>query len=270
MKKIVVGMLVFTLLFIPILSAIGTNNQKIGLEKLIINNYTKENVSDEIISARLYPAAAFVGVNIDVTNTGTEIIENVDWNFRTKAAIFGTGFLIKEKIRKGMIEEIQPGETKTIKFRPFNAIAPSPIGFGNLYLNSTVQSSDIFVRTQQRAMLLLLFLVDFKDTYIDIPPPEAYSMYQNGTFDLIIDVVGLGIYQAGHLPAAVNYVWADGTLNDMIPTLDKNSTYLVYCHTDPPSTASAQALVNAGIKNTYRLEGNYRAWVDAGYPVEIS
>jgi rhodanese-related sulfurtransferase len=96
----------------------------------------------------------------------------------------------------------------------------------------------------------------------------AYSLWQNGTFDLIIDVVGLDIYEQGHLPGAVNWVWADGTLQEMIPTLDKNGTYLVYCHTDPPSTASAQALINADIEDVYRLEGNYRAWVDAGYPIE--
>jgi len=91
---------------------------------------------------------------------------------------------------------------------------------------------------------------------------------QDNEFDLVIDVVGLDIYSLGHLPGAVNYVWADGTLNSKIPTLDPNWTYLVYCHTDPPSTASAQALVDAGIKDVYRLEGNYRAWVNAGYPVE--
>jgi rhodanese-related sulfurtransferase len=103
---------------------------------------------------------------------------------------------------------------------------------------------------------------------MDILPSEAYIKWQNNEFDLIIDVVGLNIYSLGHLPGAVNYVWADGTLNSTIPTLDKNLTYLVYCHTDPPSTASAQAMVNAGFKHIYRLEGNYKAWKDSGYPTE--
>jgi len=270
MKKIFVSTLVITLLFVPALSVIGTVNQQNELEKIEINNYINTNDPEELISANIYPAPNFIGVNLDVTNTGMEILENVEWSFRTKAAIFGTGLLVKEKIRKGVIEEIQPGETITIRFRPLKSNTSSPIGFGNLYLNTSVQSSDVLIRTQQRARLLLLFLINFKNTYMDIQPSEAYSMYLNGTFDLIIDVVGLGIYQLGHLPGAANYVWADGTLNKMIPTLDKNLTYLVYCHTDPPSTASAQSLVNAGIKNTYRLEGNYRAWVDAGYPVETS
>jgi 3-mercaptopyruvate sulfurtransferase SseA len=32
--------------------------------------------------------------------------------------------------------------------------------------------------------------------------------------------------------------------------------------------AGAQKLVDSGFTNVYRLEGNYAAWVDAGYPVE--
>jgi len=266
MKKIILSTLLFALLLIPVFSAIGINYQQIALEKQ--NNIFNTDVSEEDISAIIYSAPGFFGLNLDVTNTGMDIVEDVEWSLRTKAAISGTGLLINEKLRKGMIEQIQPGETVTIKFRPFKITAPSPIGIGNLYLNASMQWSDVSIRIQQKAMLLLFFIMDYKDTYMDISPTEAYSMYLNGTFDLIIDVVGLGIYQGGHLPGAVNYVWADGTLNDMIPTLDKNGTYLVYCHTDPPSTASAQALINAGIKNTYRLEGNYRAWVDAGYPVE--
>ncbi len=79
----------------------------------------------------------------------------------------------------------------------------------------------------------------------------------------------MNIYSLGHLPGAVNYVWADGTLKSKISTLDPDLTYLVYCHTDPPSTDSAQAMVNAGFDNIYRLEGNFAAWKTAGYPIEI-
>jgi rhodanese-related sulfurtransferase len=44
--------------------------------------------------------------------------------------------------------------------------------------------------------------------------------------------------------------------------------YLVYCHVDRVAIAGAQKLTDAGFTNVYRLEGNYRAWVDAGYPTE--
>jgi len=66
----------------------------------------------------------------------------------------------------------------------------------------------------------------------------------------------------------VNYYLGDGSLDAAIPTLDKTRTYLVYCHVDSVAIAGAQKLLDAGIENVYRLEGNYSAWVDAGYPVE--
>ena len=135
-------------------------------------------------------------------------------------------------------------------------------------MNASAKVDETYVRTQQRAIIIGFSLFVYRDTYMDIKPDEAYQRYLDNEFDLIIDVVGLDIYNNGHLPGAVNYVWADGTLNEKISDLDPSLTYLVYCHTDPPSTASAQALVNEGFDNIYRLEGNFVAWKNAGYPIE--
>ncbi len=228
--------------------------------------YTQSFENELVLT--LNPAPGFLGINIDIENKGTEILNNVKWSFRTKAAISGTGIFIREKLQVGIVDEISPGEIITIKFRPFKIENRIPIGFGNIYINASAELDNISFRTQKRAMIFGFFLIMFKETYMDILPAEAYERLQNNEFDLIIDVVGLNIYSLGHLPGAVNYVWADGTLNNTIPTLDKNLTYLVYCHTDPPSTASAQAMVNAGFEHIYRLEGNYKAWKDAGYPIE--
>ena len=175
----------------------------------------------------------------------------------------------KGDVCRQSIDELQPGEETTIVLRPFIGGMLSPRGFGRVYMKvqATTNGTEL-VRDQMQAFLLFCYLYNAKETYIDIPPEEAYPMVMNETFDLIIDVVGLDIYALGHLPGAVNYVWADGTLVEMIPTLDVNGTYLVYCHTDPPSTDSAQKMVDAGIESVYRLEGNYRAWVEAGYPIE--
>ena len=75
-------------------------------------------------------------------------------------------------------------------------------------------------------------------------------------------------YNDGHIPGAISYYIGDGSLEKAIPTLDPNGKYLVYCHVDRVAIAGAQALIDAGFKNVYRLEGNYSAWVAAGYPVE--
>ena len=68
---------------------------------------------------------------------------------------------------------------------------------------------------------------------------------------------------------AINYYLGDGSLDEAIPMLDKDKPYLVYCHIDSVAIAGAQKLVDAGFMKVYRLEGNYAAWVDAGYPVEM-
>ena len=236
--------------------------------KISLDNNKDQQTFENEISMRLYPGDIFLGVKLDIENSGVDTVENVEWSFRYKAVIRGTGVFIVGRLQQGVIDEIQPGEKKTLTFSPFDFQAKSPIGLGNIYLNASVMIDGQETRTQQRAFLLGIFLILFKDTYMDITPEVAYEKLQNNDFDLIIDVVGLDIYSLGHLPGAVNYVWATGELRDRIPTLDPELTYLVYCHTDPPSTDSAQAMVDAGFNNIYRLEGNFAAWRDGGYPIE--
>ena len=259
MRKKIIGAIIFLMLAIPSINALGETRDD---ETIPI-----DNPEDDLLIS-LYKGPLFLGVNMDIENIGETTLSNVEWSFRTKAAITGSGVLINEILQEGVIDEIQPGEKVTLEFRPFNQETKSPLGLGNLYMNASAAVNGMLVRTQQRAIILGIFLIMYRDTYMDIKPKEAYERYLNEEFDLIIDVVGLDIYSLGHLPGAVNYVWADGTLNDKIPELDPTWVYLVYCHTDPPSTASAQALIDAGIENVYRLEGNFKAWKDAGYPVE--
>jgi len=103
-------------------------------------------------------------------------------------------------------------------------------------------------------------------SYIDVTSAEARDLIDDNPDLIIIDVSPH--YAQGHLPEAVHYYLGDGSLDDAIPTLDKNKTYLVYCHLDSVAIAGAQKLIDAGFTKVYRLEGNYGAWVDAGYPVE--
>ncbi len=259
-----------------VLSTFITAGTALSDTKILLprTNISNENEAYQSISRfntieiNFSKAPLFLGINIDVKNNGLDSLQNVTWSFRAKPQISGTGLIYKDQIASGVIDQLDANELVTIPLRPLIKQPRSPFGLGLFYFNASITTSDAFYRSSQLCWLIFFFMSNLKPTYTDIPPAEAYSLYENGTFDLIIDVVGLNIYSLGHLPGAVNYIWADGTLNETISTLDKNLTYLVYCHTDPPSTASAQALVNAGFPHIYRLEGNYRAWVDAGYPIE--
>lgn len=103
-------------------------------------------------------------------------------------------------------------------------------------------------------------------SYQDISVVEAKEMIDNNPDLIVIDVSPK--YDEGHLPGAVNYYVGDGSLDAAIPNLDRNADYLVYCHFDSAAIAGAQRLIDAGFMNVYRLEGNYEAWVAAGYPIE--
>lgn len=106
-----------------------------------------------------------------------------------------------------------------------------------------------------------------KASYVDVTPAEAKALIEKTPDIVIIDVSPA--YAKGHLPKAINYYAGDGSLDRAIPKLDKNKTYLVYCHIDSVSILGATKLVDAGFTKVYRLKGNYRAWVDAGYPIEM-
>ncbi|MFH2105313.1 MAG: rhodanese-like domain-containing protein [Parcubacteria group bacterium] len=101
--------------------------------------------------------------------------------------------------------------------------------------------------------------------YQDIAPAEAEALVDDNGDAVIIDVSPN--YAQGHLLKSINYYVGDGSLDKAIPSLDKEKTYLVYCHVDSAAILGAKKLTDAGFGKVYRLEGNYVAWVEAGYPV---
>jgi rhodanese-related sulfurtransferase len=131
----------------------------------------------------------------------------------------------------------------------------------NKRLSTTLLLSVFFLGTLFGAALAIA-----QASYVDVTPPEAMALIEKTPDIVIIDVSPA--YAKGHLPKAVNYFIGDGSLDSAIPTLDKNKTYLVYCHVDSVAMLGAQKLVDAGFTKVYRLAGNYKAWVDAGYPIE--
>ena len=101
--------------------------------------------------------------------------------------------------------------------------------------------------------------------YTDVSAAEAKQLIDDNSDIVIIDVSPH--YDKGHLPGAVSY-YPLSELDEAIPTLDTEATYLVYCHVDGPSISGAQALADAGL-TVYRLESHYSGWQDAGYDVEM-
>jgi rhodanese-related sulfurtransferase len=102
-------------------------------------------------------------------------------------------------------------------------------------------------------------------SFLDIGAGEVKSKIDAADFEAIFDVSPH--FNEEHIPGATNAnSSAGGTdLSVLIEDLDKTKSYLVYCHADSPAMAGAQLMEDAGFENVYRLEGNFGAWVNAGY-----
>ena len=103
--------------------------------------------------------------------------------------------------------------------------------------------------------------------FTEVTASEAKALIDSNQELVVIDVSPY--WADGHLPGAMSYPVGDGSLAAAIPMLDKSKPYLVYCHADGPAIQGARMLVDAGFMNVYRLIGNFQAWKDAGYTVEM-
>ncbi len=137
-------------------------------------------------------------------------------------------------------------------------------GYNNCDLSAADRLVDNYLRSPGHGWKR--FAMAQPGSYTDLTPEQAKQLIETTPDLVIIDVSPH--YDEGHLPGAVSYYLGDGSLEKAIPTLDKDTPYLVYCHVDSVAISGAQALVDAGFTMVYRLDGNYSGWVDAGLPVE--
>ena len=101
--------------------------------------------------------------------------------------------------------------------------------------------------------------------YEDVKVEEAIALIEMKEDLVILDVSSL--YEEGHLPKAINIYIEE--LKNNIDMLDKSKPILVYCHVDSASIKGAKILKDNEFEEVYRLEGNYAAWYDNGYLVEV-
>ena len=101
----------------------------------------------------------------------------------------------------------------------------------------------------------------------DIGTLEATRL-MNSANALIVDVRETKEFEGGRLPKAVHI-----PLSQLESRGDELSRHagrpvVTYCMTGNRSTVAAKVLARVGFKDVYQLHGGYRAWKDAGLPVE--
>jgi rhodanese-related sulfurtransferase len=89
----------------------------------------------------------------------------------------------------------------------------------------------------------------------------------------VLDVRSVAEYRAGHIPGAQS-IPLDSLSADALahafkrPSLGREETLYVTCHTGPRARQAAERLQQAGFVNLSLIEGGTRSWEQLGLPVE--
>ena len=87
-------------------------------------------------------------------------------------------------------------------------------------------------------------------TVLDVRTPEEYGM--------------------GHIAGAVNVSFLDADFARRLAAMDKTRTYILHCAAGNRSQRALPQLQAAKFGTILHMSGGYKAWVDAGKPVETA
>ena len=86
--------------------------------------------------------------------------------------------------------------------------------------------------------------------------------------NVILDVRTATEFKAGHLAGAVNLDFNAPDFEAKAALLDKSRTYLVHCASGGRSVKACEKLGRLDFPKLYNLPGGFKAWAQAGKPVE--
>ena len=111
------------------------------------------------------------------------------------------------------------------------------------------------------------FVAEAKKNITAISISDGKAMFDKGGVTFL-DVRTKKEYKSGHVPGAINL--SRGLIEFKVgkKIADKNASVVVYCKSGGRSALATYTLVKMGYKNVKSMDGGWKAWTKAGYPVE--
>lgn len=84
---------------------------------------------------------------------------------------------------------------------------------------------------------------------------------------VLLDVRSAGEFAAGRLAGAVNINYHSSEFRSRIKALDRDATYLVYCHSGGRSSSALSFMRDQGFSDIVHMPGGIAEWAGRGLPV---
>ena len=84
---------------------------------------------------------------------------------------------------------------------------------------------------------------------------------------IIIDVRTPEEYAGGYIDPAINIDYYAADFRERLEALDKDKTYLIYCHTGRRSAGARDIMAELGFREVYNMSGGIVEWEANGLPV---
>lgn len=132
-----------------------------------------------------------------------------------------------------------------------------------LMLAGTGMSSQAFAEAKGP----MQFVAEAKAQIGEVTPQQVKADLDAGKAIILLDVRDSVEFDTGHLPKAVNI--SRGLLEFKVGNIlpDKNANIVVYCRTDARSALATVVLKEMGYTNAKNMQGAFKAWGEAGYPI---
>lgn len=100
--------------------------------------------------------------------------------------------------------------------------------------------------------------IQLKYSYQRLLPDEAYSMMENNTEVVVLDLRPSKEYEQGHIVGAHSVSYR--ALKSQLDQLDRNVAYILYCANGKESYKASKLMAEAGFPRVYTITGGYAEW----------
>jgi rhodanese-related sulfurtransferase len=111
------------------------------------------------------------------------------------------------------------------------------------------------------------FVDEAKKQICEVSVSEAKDLFDKGGY-VFLDCRTSKEFKMGHIPGAVNVPRGllEFKIDKKIP--DKDASIIMYCKTGGRGCLATCTLCKMGYTNVKNMDGGWKAWEKAGYPIE--